>query len=641
MKTFKAISPQTPVRESTRSLIRSTVNRARRVLALLTPRQRIKSVMLVLLTVATAGMETVGIASIGPYLTALSKPDIIETKNSLRRVYGLLTDWGLDGRQFLLVLGAVAFVGLLSSTGFRAFNLWAQIRFNRSVEYALACRLMTDYLRRPYYFFLSRNSADMTKMVLSEVAQVVNGFLAPSISFLSSIITAIFLCVLLIVMSPVLALFVTAAISAAYGLTYLVMRKWLTDLGHRRLEANQRRFTAASEVFGGIKEIKLLGNERAYLKRFSRAYLDVVRSQAGVSLAGNLPSYGLELMVLGGGLAAATYLFRDSELMAQMLPSVAVYLLCARRMLPAMRGVFKSLTQLRFSQPTVGRVIEDFYQGEALAASAPTESPERAFKFKDSIVLEDVGFTYPAAPAAAISNISLKIHAGTRVGFVGATGSGKTTTMDLLLGLLTPSKGRLLIDGVPITSQNIRAWQVQVGYVPQHVYLADDTVAANIALGVSPERIDHEAVERAAKLATIHNFVVSELAQGYATAVGERGVRLSGGQRQRIGIARALYHSPKILFFDEATSSLDMLTERTLIQGLRTECTGTTMIFIAHRLNTVRDCDVIYLFERGRLKASGTYAELIGSSPDFRSLAAHADSPGEQAEAPEPAQAVS
>jgi ATP-binding cassette, subfamily B, bacterial PglK len=610
------------------------------VLALLTPRQRIKSVMLVLLTVATAGMETVGIASIGPYLAALSKPDIIETKDSLRRVYTLLTDWGLDHRQFLLLLGAVAFVGLLSSTGFRALNLWAQIRFNRSVEYALACRLMTDYLRRPYHFFLSRNSADMTKMVLSEVAQVVNGFLAPSISFLSSVITAIFLCVLLVVMSPVLALIVTAAISAAYGLTYLAMRQWLTNLGHRRLDANQRRFTAASEVFGGIKEIKLLGNERAYLKRFSRAYLDVVRSQAGVSLAGNLPSYGLELMVMGGGLAAATYLFRDSEIMAQMLPSVAVYLLCARRMLPAVRGVFKSLTQLRFSQPTVGRVIEDFHQGEALAALAPTESPESAFTFKDRIVLEDVGFTYPAAPAAAISNISLNIRAGTRVGFVGATGSGKTTTMDLLLGLLTPSMGRLLIDGMPITPRNIRAWQVQVGYVPQHVYLADDTVAANIALGVSSERIDQQAVERAAQLAAIHDFIVGELAQGYATAVGERGVRLSGGQRQRIGIARALYHSPKILFFDEATSSLDMLTEKAVIEGLRTECSGTTMIFIAHRLNTVRDCDVIYMFERGRLKASGTYVELMGASPDFRSLAAHADVHAEQAEASEPARAA-
>jgi ATP-binding cassette, subfamily B, bacterial PglK len=243
--------------------------------------------------------------------------------------------------------------------------------------------------------------------------------------------------------------------------------------------------------------------------------------------------------------------------------------------------------------------------------------------FAREIILDDVSFAYPTAAKSAINNVSLEIPLGTRVGFVGSTGSGKTTTIDIILGLLDPTSGRLLADGTPIDAQNVRSWQANLGYVPQHIYLADDTVAGNIALGVPPRKIDQDAVERAARIASIHDFVVNEMPQGYRTMVGERGVRLSGGQRQRIGVARALYRDPSVLLFDEATSALDNLTEKAVMQGLQSLGRDRTIIFIAHRLSTVRNCDVIYLFAGGRITASGTYDELTASSAEFQLMTAH------------------
>ncbi len=595
------------------------MNVADKLLTLLPWRQRVKSALLILLSLITAAIETLGIASTAPFLAVLAAPDTIEKNKWLMKAYTVL---GIENRhQFLVVLGLLSFAGLVSGTACRSLNMWGQIRFNRSIEYSLASRLMTDYLRRPYAFYLGRNNADLTKMVLTEVAQVVSGFLSPIMILISSTIITTFMLALLCAMSASLALGTTAAVGATYTLIFLAMRGWITRLGQRRFKANQQRFEAASEVFGGIKEIKLLGNEYVYLKQFSGAYSRMARVQANAALAGSLPGRALELITFGGGLLLSLYFLEGSNELTRALPVIALFLLCARKMLPAIQNIFKNLTTLRYSQPAVNRLLQDFEQFEGSQTEmGPVTKP---LPFERSLVLKDVSFTYPKVSKPAIANINLAIPAGGRVGFVGATGSGKTTTIDLVLGLLSPTKGRLLVDGTPIGLDNVRSWQVNLGYVPQHIYLADDTVTANIALGVSPKKIDPDAVERAARLASIHDFVVNEMAQGYMTMVGERGVRLSGGQRQRIGIARALYRDPKVLLFDEATSALDNLTEKAVMHGLQSLGRDRTMIFIAHRLSTVRDCDIIYLFEGGGIKACGTYDELTATSAEFQSMAAY------------------
>jgi ABC-type multidrug transport system fused ATPase/permease subunit len=589
------------------------------VMALLSRRHRVRTGLLILFSVLTAVVETLGIASVAPFLSVLTAPDMIESNPYLNAAFRYV---GESREQFLFMLGLLAFSGLLSGTACRALNNWGQIRFARSLECSLACRLMTGYLRQPYIFFLSRNSSDLTKMVLSEATQVVGGFLAPCMAIVSNTIIATFLLILLCLVSPAFAVGAAAAIAMTYAGIFLVMRRWLLRLGKARFRANQERYEAASEVFGGIKEIKLLGNENAYLKRFSVAFSRVAHAQANASLAGALPVYALELIVVGGGLMVALYYLGGAGELTRTLPLIALYLLCARRILPALQNIFKAVTQIRYSQRVVDRVLADFRQNDG-AEDETQAKAKQPLPFEHAIVLDNISLTYPNAGKSAINGINIEIPMGARVGFVGVTGSGKTTTIDLILGLLAPTFGRLTIDGTPITKDNVRAWQANLGYVPQHIYLADDTVAANIALGLPAKKIDQEAVERAARLASIHEFVMEEMPQCYMTMVGERGVRLSGGQRQRIGVARALYYAPRVLLFDEATSALDNRTEKAVMESLQTLGRDRTMIFIAHRLTTVRDCDIIYLFAGGKVKARGTYDELTATSAEFQSMAAH------------------
>jgi len=285
--------------------------------------------------------------------------------------------------------------------------------------------------------------------------------------------------------------------------------------------------------------------------------------------------------------------------------------------MPALQQIYIAVTELRFAGPALDSLYFDLM---SLKYQLPGPGQD-SMALKETITLNQIQYSYPSAPQPALKNISLTIPARSTVGLVGTTGSGKTTTVDLILGLLDVQEGTLAVDGQVITEHNKRAWQRAIGYVPQQIYLADDTVAANIAFGIQAKDIDQAAVERAAKIANLHDFVVNELPQQYQTTVGERGVRLSGGQRQRIGIARALYHTPQVLILDEATSALDNLTEQAVMEAVHNIGHEITIILIAHRLSTVKACDTIFLLEKGLLKGQGTFEQLIRSNERFRELA--------------------
>jgi len=314
------------------------------------------------------------------------------------------------------------------------------------------------------------------------------------------------------------------------------------------------------------------------------------------------------------------YLMAQSGSFASALPIIALYAFAGYRLMPALQQIYGALTSLRFAGPALDALHQDLM---SLQPAGPnTQQP--AMPLTQAITLNNIVYRYPNAATPTLKSISLSIPAKSTVGLVGTTGSGKTTTVDLILGLLDAQEGTLAIDGQPITDHNKRAWQRAIGYVPQQIYLADDSVAANIAFGIEPEQIDLAAVERAAKIANLHEFVISDLPQGYATTVGERGVRLSGGQRQRIGIARALYHNPQVLILDEATSALDNLTEQAVMEAVHNLGHEITIILIAHRLSTVRECDQIFLLEKGELKGSGIYDELTASSQQFKAMTVNA-----------------
>ncbi|WP_019611912.1 ABC transporter ATP-binding protein [Thioalkalivibrio sp. AKL7] len=588
--------------------------------ALLDPRDRGKVVLLLILMIATAFMQTAGIASVMPFLAVLSDPGMVHDNEMLRFAYEWL---GFESTgRFLYFLGLAAFVLFMTGTALQAFNQWAITRFTHMQQYELSRRLMGDYLSRPFTFFLNRNSGDLAKTVLQETTQAINGALMPALKLVSQLLLAAFIIALLVVVQPWLALIAAAGLGGIYAVIYVASRTWLNRIGLDRVEANRERFTAAAEAFAGAKEIRLLGRERDYLERYRKPSKRFASHQANAVLLQSLPQYAIEAIAFGGVLVLVLYLMAGDGGLAQALPLIGLYALAGRQLIPAFQKIFQQVASLRFNAAAVDSVLRDLGQfsdstpplsrNDRLAPLAPTRS----------IKVQGLTYRYPEHEHPALKDISLEIRARTTVGFVGSSGAGKSTLVDVLLGLLEPEQGTILIDGEPLTRANIRRWQAALGYVPQHIFLADQSVAANIALGVPEDKIDQQAVERVACLANLHEFVIQELPNGYATVIGERGTRLSGGQRQRIGIARALYRDPDVLLFDEATSALDNATERAVMEAIHNLSGAKTIILVAHRLTTVKPCDRIYVLHKGRISEDGSYEELSSAGTLFHQLAA-------------------
>jgi ABC-type multidrug transport system fused ATPase/permease subunit len=589
-----------------------------KLLDLLTPQERRRAYLLLGMILVMALLDVMGVASIMPFMNVVAKPEIVGTNRYLAAAFEY---FGFENtKSFLFFLGAVFFLVLVISIIFKALTTYTLLRFTHMRNYSIGKRLVAGYLRQPYDWFLNRHSADLGKTVLSEVQQVINGALIPLMQFLAHGTVALALLGLLVVVKPILALIVAAVLGSAYAIIFLLLRRYLGTIGEDRVRANRERFEAVQEAFGGVKDVKVAGLEEAMLGRFEGPAKRFARHQAASQVSSQLPRFALEIVAFGGMLAVVLYLVAISGSLQKALPVLSVFAFASYRLLPALQQVYAQLSNLRFAGPALNALHSDF---DSLSLEG-TDSLDRQhllpLGIRQGLRLEQVDYTYPQAPQAALHTLTLEIPACTTVGFVGATGSGKTTTVDIILGLLRPQRGQLLVDGEPITTENVRSWQRTIGYVPQHIYLADDTVAGNIAFGLPPGKIDQGAVERAARIANLHEFVISDMPQGYATRVGERGVRLSGGQRQRVGIARALYHDPNVLVLDEATSALDNLTEQAVMEAVHNLGSRKTIIIIAHRLTTVRECDQIFVLEKGRLVGQGNYRELVEGNNCFRAM---------------------
>jgi ABC-type bacteriocin/lantibiotic exporter with double-glycine peptidase domain len=586
-----------------------------KLLDLLTPSERKRTYMLLGMILTMALLDTIGVASIMPFMAVLANPELVETNALLYTAY---TKLGFtEPRQFLFVLGMLVFVLLVVSLAFKALTTYAQLRFSLMREYSIGKRLVEGYLQQPYSWFLSRHSADLGKTILSEVGDVISNGVIPIMTLIAQGAVATALLALLILIDPKLALIVGMTLATVYTLIFKATRDFLARIGEERVKANQGRFTVVSEAFGASKEVKVGGLEQAFIQRFSSPAQTFARHHATAQVISQLPRFVLEAIAFGGMLLVSLYQMVQSGSFASALPIIALYAFAGYRLMPALQQIYGAVTQLRFAGPAIDALHADLV---SLQPEHPNPSQD-AISLKKTITLKQIQYWYPNAQQPALKNFSLTISAKSTVGFVGATGSGKTTTVDLVLGLLEAQVGILAVDDQPITAHNRRAWQRAIGYVPQQIYLADDTVAANIAFGMEAKDIDQAAVERAAKIANLHEFVVNDLPKQYQTTVGERGVRLSGGQRQRIGIARALYHTPQVLIMDEATSALDNLTEQAVMEAVHNLGHEITIILIAHRLSTVKACDMIFLLEKGELKAQGTFDELTNSNEHFRAMA--------------------
>jgi ATP-binding cassette, subfamily B, bacterial PglK len=567
----------------------------RKLADLLSRRERLQLAALFGGVLAMAFLEILSIGAVLPFLSVAADPAVVESNPWLARGYELL---GFDtAGGFLVALGLLAFVLLLLSNLALMATIWAIARFAFGRAHSLGLRLLTRYAGRPYAFFLGRNSAALSTTVLNEVEQVTQGVMMALLNLLTRVVVALAIVGLLLAYDPVLATLVTGVLGGAYGVIYLVVRHRLGRLGDERLTANTARFKAVSELFGAIKDIKLLGREQHLLRAFAQPSLAFNRNRAAATVIGQTPRYLLEAIAFGGVVLIAVYMIAQGGALPELIPVLGLYAFAGYRLMPALQLIFLSATQLRFSMAALDNLHRDLAGWQSACDGAPSAGaagPGQAMALHQRLELDRITFTYPGAAAPALADVTLSIAANTTVGFMGATGAGKTTLVDVVLGLLTPDDGEFRVDGVPVTKANLREWQSHIGYVPQHIYLSDDTIAANIALGIPADEINGAAVRRAAAIARIDRFVQRDLPAGYATVVGERGVRLSGGQRQRIGIARALYHDPSVLVLDEATSALDTATETAVMDAIQTLAGKRTILIIAHRLSTLEVCDVVY-----------------------------------------------
>jgi ATP-binding cassette subfamily C protein len=596
-------------------------NFLQKILSLLEPKERRSLYLLFVAIFVMAIIEVAGVASIMPFLAVVSEPESIETNRFLR--WGFET-FGFSNRDdYLQALGGLVLGLLITTNLLSAMTTWFLVRFTWLRNHSLSKRLLERYLGEPYEFFLSRNSSEMAKNILSEVHQAVTGVMIPGIRMLAKGIVALAIVALLFAVDFVIALTVTGVLGGVYGLIYFFVRKRLALLGERRVESDAMRYRVANEAFGGVKDVKLLGSEASFIEAFEKPSKTYAESRAKQLVIARIPRYALEVVAFGGIMVLLLFLLRSGDGLQQAIPLVGLYAFAGYRLMPALQQIFAGVTNLRYNLETVDVLFRDYRGSERHESQGRTSSSGDAepLPFREQIRIQDVSFRYPSADDFAIENMSLEIEKNTTVGFVGPTGCGKTTTVDLILGLLVPTDGHVYIDDTPTEASIRKAWQRNLGYVAQHIFLCDDTIARNIAFGVPAADVDQQAVERAAKAANIHDFIVEELEQGYETPAGERGVRLSGGQRQRIGIARALYRNPDVLVFDEATSALDGITEREIMDSIAELQGDKTIIMIAHRLTTVMDCDEIFLLEGGQLVSRGTYEELLEESEKFRTMA--------------------
>ncbi len=594
-----------------------------RGLSLFSRRERRLSFFVLGMMILAAASSTVMIAAIWPFLSIIANPDVIQENERLRLIYEYA---GFSSRyDFLVATGLAAAAVIVVTNVIQILNLYVMSRFFLMKTHTLSSRLLEAILNRPYEFHLQQHSGNISRTVIDEAQQVVRQFLFPAGELLTSAILIVSLLAFLFVVDPLITIASLAVIGGAYGMIYAANRVCVDRIGRTREVANGRRFVVATEALGGIKDMKVFGREMSCLARFREPSLAVAKSQVGLQVVAGFPRYLVQAVAFVGIIAICLAMidrqsFQTSTGLNEIIPVLGMFAVAGQRLLPEIQKVFVAATQMRYGGAALDSVHAHLETRTEAAIVPPAPSPLR---LQRHLRLDAISYSYPGSSRPEIADIDLTIHAGERIGIVGETGAGKTTLVDIVLGLLRPQNGRLLVDDMEISGTNMRAWQTNIGYVPQNIFLADASIAENIAFALPRSGIDQENVERAARLAQIDTFI-RLLPHGYETKVGERGVRLSGGQVQRMGIARALYHDPDLMVFDEATSALDTRTEREVISAIDALSGEKTVVMIAHRLSTLRNCDRIAVIDGGRLTGFDRWSELEKGNATFQHLSATA-----------------
>jgi ABC-type multidrug transport system fused ATPase/permease subunit len=597
----------------------------RRLFKILPGSSRGGLVLVVCVSLIAAFFETASVASILPFMAIVMDPDVLDKYPWFDTG---LKFFGIESKQTAIIVIGFATVAVLAlGNAASATNLWVSSKYVALTRRKLSTELFEGYMAQPYAFHVQRDAASLNKVLGGDVDAALNGFLGSLLAVISKGLTGLVLVGMIVIFDPFVALGSVVILGGGYFLVYRLIRAKQAKLGREMNEAAILSGRTTIEALGGIKELRVLGREHAALETYTGVLKILVNSHISNLLSASLPRYVIEVIAYGG-IVAVTLVFVVKGQALEAVPSLALYALAGNRLVPTFQQFFASALSIKYYSLSVASLETDL----AIVRSGHTQNLEKTTKyfskqmaFNNEIRLQDLSFTYPSSQKPALDNISLVIGQKQSIGIVGRTGSGKTTLVDIILGLYRPGKGALTVDGVVVDINNDRAWRSRIGYVPQSVFLINASIKQNIALGIPREHIDQNAIEQSARMAQAEEFI-SQLPLGYETVVGERGVKLSGGQRQRLGIARALYHDPDILIFDEATSALDGMTEDAVMEAVQRLSGQRTMILIAHRLRTVQSTDRIIMLEAGKIVADGSYEDLLAHSLPFKKLSGQRDS---------------
>ena len=571
-------------------------------------RRRLQLVILFLLMLAAAGAEIFSIGAVLPFLGVLTAPDKVLEQELIRNFTGWV---GISGKQEMLLFFTLTFgLAAVVSAGLRMLAMWTQVRMANSIGADFSIKAYERTLYQTYAVHVARNSSEVLAGI-SKANDLASAMIQPSLNILSSLVILLGLIGAILAINPVVALAAMGAFGTIYVVIILVTRRSLGEFSRIAAVQAGRRTKATQEGLGGIRDVLIDGSQGTYARLYRSAIRPLQRAGAWIAFVENSPRLVIEAlgMVLIAGLAYSMSQAAGGAANNPILVLGALAL-AAQRMLPVLQNLYSNFVRVRSLQVSVQDALELLEQPIPDHVGKPPASP---LPFRDAIELRGLHFRYSDTTPWVLRGVSLRIPRGSRVGFIGATGSGKSTLIDILMGLLPPREGQLLIDGTPVFPDHVRGWQAHLAHVPQAIFLADISIAENIAFGVPPEQIDQERVRAAAKQAQIAE-AIEGWTEGYDTLVGERGVRLSGGQRQRIGIARALYKRADVIVFDEATSALDNQTEAAVMQAIEGLHPDLTILIVAHRLTTLRSCDQIVELERGGIRRIGSYQDIIGEN---------------------------
>ena len=575
------------------------------VWAILTKVERRRMVFILLLMLVGSVLETFSLGLVVPAVGLLVKPNYVQNFPAIDNFLGHPSEV-----QFAVIAMASLVVIYLLKSAFLVWSAWVQGGFSLAITARIGRELFENYLRQPYPFHLQRNSSVLIRNSQSSTA-LMGGVFDPILSIMTDSLVTLGLFSLLIKLEPIGSL----TTLAVFGFSAWLFRRF-TNVRIKRWGEAQNNYRGAiiqhlQQGLGGVKDVKILGREDYFISEYSDQLTGSAAVTRRYAVSQMLPRTGLEILTIAGLAVLVSTMVVSGEDLNNVLPVLGLFGAAAFRLVPAVSRMVTMVQTIAINRPIVNELFND------LSLRSPN-SPKRQNHdgFAQELEVNDLSFKYETAPTNALSNVSLRVKRGEAVGLVGPSGSGKSTLVDVLLGLMAPASGAVLVDGVNVQDR-IRWWQDQIGYVPQSIFLTDDTLRRNVAFGLPKSEIDDAAVDAAIRAAQLEEFVNS-LPLGLETVVGERGVRLSGGQRQRIGIARALYHNPDVLVLDEATSSLDTETEHGVMQAVQALQGEKTVIIVAHRLSTVEYCDRLYRLESSRIVYEGTFSEVISRTKDIQ-----------------------